>query len=795
MKHLLILLFVVLIEVMPISGSAEQRPGIEAINGPKLTLNHNFGKIPLYFIPNKGQVNKKAKFYAKTSRYTLWMTKEGLVFDSVRKVEATHPAPAGHPRRGTYKAYQEGKIAGPHSPYLSYSPDSTKIERDVSRLVFLDVNKNPEIVPMEITRHKINYYIGSDPTKWQNGISTSGAVLYKDIYNNIDLKVYGNESQVEYDWIVKPGGNPADIRLEYKNVKGTRIDKNGNLIIETKFGKLVHKKPVSYQEIGMAHSAKRKANSKSVGAGLRACPKEQVYVDVTFIKLDKNTYGFKVQQFSKEYELIIESVVSLEYSTYLGGSNDELYTRMFVDDFGQVHLTGYTYSYDFPIHNPYQGNKSISLDAILTKFNSTSSDLIFSTYFGGNSSEYFFAITVAGNGDIYIAGDTFSSDLPAINSRIGGKDVFIARFDSSGNFLAGRYLGGTSEDRNLDIVLDGSNNLWATGFTRSSDFPIVNPYQSTLSGSASVCVSKLTANLENIMYSTYLGGSGESVGWRIAVDNSGYFYVTGHTSSINFPLKNAWQNNHGGGQYDVFLTKFESDGSDLIFSTYLGGTGDEYSFGLVVENSGDIYVGGFTYSNDFPTINPFQEHNAGGQDIFISTFNSDGSQLIYSTYLGGTADDQHGRLVLDSSGYIYVSGNTGSSNFPTKDPYQPTKKGLDDAFFSILSPGGTDLIYSTFLGGSGWERCLNIDRDGSGNIYLAGETRSWDLPVLNSFQPNSGGGQDFFVARFSIGWNLSVQSTPEKKKRCQAKYTVQKIKKFLYFLLRFLTINGKVYMR
>ena len=230
---------------------------------------------------------------------------------------------------------------------------------------------------------------------------------------------------------------------------------------------------------------------------------------------------------------------------------------------------------------------------------------------------------------------------------------------------------------------------------------------------------------------------------------------------INFPLKNAWQNNHGGGQYDVFLTKFEPDGSDLIFSTYLGGSGDEYSFGLAVGNSGNIYVGGFTYSNDFPTINPYQENNAGGQDVFISAFNSDGSRLLYSTYLGGTADDQHGRLVLDSSGYIYVSGNTCSSNFPTKVPYQSTKKGSDDAFLSILSPEGTDLIYSTYFGGSGWERCLNIARDGSGNIYLAGETLSWDLPVLNSFQPNSGGGQDFFLARFSIGWNLTVQSTPD----------------------------------
>jgi len=746
MKRILNLFFAVLIGVLFIPGSAEQRSGIEAIKGPRLTMNPNFGKVPLYFIPNKGQVNEKAKYYAKTSRYTLWMTKEGLVFDSVRKVEvkaeveegATHPAPTGHPS-------QEGII-----------------DRDVSRLVFLNSNKNVGIVPLEITQHKVNYYIGRDPGKWQKGISTSKAVLYKDIYKNIDLKVYGNESQVEYDWIVKPGGNPADIRFEYKNVKGTRIDKKGNLLIKTKFGELLHKKPVSFQEIGMAHSAKCKANSEDVGAGLRACPKERKYVDVTFKKFAESTYGFRVNEFSKDYELIIDPVVSLEYSTYLGGSNDELFTRMCVDKFGQVHLTGYTYSYDFPIKNAYQGSKASSLlDAILTKFDSSGSDLVFSTYFGGSSSEYFFGITVAGNGDVYIAGDTFSSDLPAINSRIGGKDVFIARFDSSGNFLYGRYLGGSNEDRNSSIIMDNSNRLLVIGWTRSSDFPIVNPYQSTLSGSASVYVSRLTPDLSGIEYSTYLGGRGEDIGNCIEIDSYGYFYVYGRTGSRDFPVKNAWQNNYGGGQYDIFLTKFKPDGSDLVFSTYLGGSGDEFGhIGLVIGNSGEIYVGGFTYSTDFPTINPYQEHNAGSQDVFISAFNSDGSQLIYSTYLGGTADDQHGALVLDNSGYIYVNGTTYSANFPTKVPYQSTKKGTNDAFLSILSPGG-DLIYSTFFGGSGWDRSLNIARDSSGNIYLAGNTGSSDFPVVNSYQPYIGGAQDAYFSKFSFAWTLNIQSTPD----------------------------------
>ncbi|MGD2085937.1 MAG: hypothetical protein PVH61_07120 [Candidatus Aminicenantes bacterium] len=203
----------------------------------------NFGKFPLYFIFNKGQVDEKAKFYAKASRYTLWLTKEGLVFDSTRKVEVetTHPAPSGHPS-------QEGSKQLPHSPYSPHSPHSPKLERDVSRLVFLDANKNPGMVPVKEAKLRVNYFIGNDKSKWHCDVPTSQAVLYKNLYKDIDLKVYGIEKQIEYDWIVKPGGNPEDIRFEYKNVKGTRLDDEGNLLIETDFGELMHKKPVSYQE-------------------------------------------------------------------------------------------------------------------------------------------------------------------------------------------------------------------------------------------------------------------------------------------------------------------------------------------------------------------------------------------------------------------------------------------------------------------------------------------------------------------------------------------------------------------
>ena len=207
--------------------------------------------------------------------------------------------------------------------------------------MFIGANKNPEMVPVDETKLRVNYFKGNDPAKWHCDVPTSQAVLYKGLYKNIELKVYGVEKQIEYDWIVKPGGNPGDIRFEYKNVKGTRIDKDGNLLIETDFGELMHKSPVSYQEIGRAQGARRRAQSEVVGAGLRACPKERRDVNVTFKKIGKNTYGFEVSEYDKSQELIIDPVV-LVYSTYLGGSDEDWGMGIAVDNNGYAYVTGTT---------------------------------------------------------------------------------------------------------------------------------------------------------------------------------------------------------------------------------------------------------------------------------------------------------------------------------------------------------------------------------------------------------------------------------------------------------------------
>jgi hypothetical protein len=734
----------------------------------------NFGKFPLYFIFNKGQVNKKAKFYAKASRYTLWLTKEGLVFDSFKKVKdkveveegkERHTPPFGHPS-------QEGNNQLPHSPYSPYSTHSPKLERDVSRLVFLDADKNPEMVQVEESKLRVNYFIGNDKSKWHCDVPTSQAVLYKSLYKDIDLKVYGIEKQIEYDWVVKPGGNPGDIRFEYKNVKGTRLDDEGNLLIETDFGELIHKKPVSYQERG-AQSARRTGQSTGVGAGLRACPIERRDVNVTFKKISNNTYGFEVRKYDKSRELIIDPVV-LAYSTYLGGGGEDYGRGIDVDNSGNVYVTGGTYSEDFPTLNQYQTYHGV-YDVFITKIDPTqsgSSCLIYSTYLGGCGQDHGGGIVVDSSGCVYVTGYTTSTDFPTLKQyqgHGGWSDAFVAKIDTiqsgASSLIYSTYLGGGDTDEGIGIAVDSSGNAFVTGSTNSTDFPILNQYQTDQNGSNAFLtkIDTTQSGTSSLIYSTILGGSGGDNGIGIAVDSNGFAYVAGQTRSSDFPNLNQFQSTYQGGLYDAFVTKFDTTqngASSLIYSTYLGGKGEDRSYGIVVDNSGNAYVIGWTNSTDFPTLDQYQTYK-GMYDAFVTkidTTQSGSSSLIYSTYLGGGGSDIGIGIALDSSRNAYVTGWTSSTDFPILNQYQTDQNG-NDAFVTkidMTNSGASSLIYSTYLGGDGVEVGYAIEVDSSWNAYVTGRTDSTDFPTLNQFQSNQGA-CDAFVTKLSF---ISPNSPP-----------------------------------
>jgi uncharacterized repeat protein (TIGR02543 family) len=566
-----------------------------------LDLSPDFGKIPLYFIPNEGQVDDKALFYAKTSRYTLWLTEEGLVFDSTRRIK----------KESTQSIRQ--------NPRDISNPEDVKYGRDVSRLGFVKANRSPEVIPIDRTEHKVNYFIGNDKSEWRTNIRTSSEVLYRELYPNIDLKLYGVERQIEYDFVVKPGGEVSDISFEYKYVKKTRIDKEGNLVIKTKFGEIEHAKPVCYQVI----------------------EGEKVEVQAEFMKIENNNYGFKVKGYNRNYELIIDPVV-LVYSTYLGGSGWDPGFGMAVDLEGAAYVTGYTTSIDFPTQSPIHGTNA------------------------------------------------------------GDSDIFIAKVNSSGSALIySTYLGGSGGDSGYGIAVDSEGAAYVTGNTGSTDFPTQNPIQGTNAAQGDAFITKVNSSGSAIIYSTYLGGSGWEKGYGMAVDSAGAAYVAGSTKSIDFPTQNPIKGSNAGAG-DVFMVKVNAPGSALIYSTYLGGSTVDYGIGIAVDSAGAAYVTGDTNSIDFPTQNPIQGSIAGANDVFIVKVNASGSALIYSTYLGGVATDCGRGVAVDSEGAAYVTGYTNSIGFPTKSPIQGTIAGYEyDAFIAKLNFTGPVTYSITITAGSG----------------------------------------------------------------------------------------------
>ena len=317
------------------------------------------------------------------------------------------------------------------------------------------------------------------------------------------------------------------------------------------------------------------------------------------------------------------------------------------------------------------------------------------------------------------------------------------------------YFGGYSED-GYGITVDSDGNAYITGDTGSSNFPIQNPYQSANAGDYDAFVSKLSPDGNTLVYSTYLGGSDRDSGTDIAVDSSGNAYITGFTESMNFPTQYPYQTANAG-YSDAFIAKLSPSGNSLVYSTYLGGsmgsdsgspTGDSGE-GIAVDDSGYAYVAGWTFSDDFPTQNPYQAANQGNYDAFVTKLSPEGNTLVYSTYLGGSDGDVAQDITLDRSGNAFITGKAGSG-FPIQDPYQATNNaGSYDAFITKLSPIGDTLVYSTYLGGSGSEDARGIAVDSSGNAYITGLTGSADFPTQNPYQAASTGPFDAFVAKLS----------------------------------------------
>ena len=479
---------------------------------------------------------------------------------------------------------------------------------------------------------------------------------------------------------------------------------------------------------------------------------------------------------------------SLVYSTYVGGSGWDQGRGVAVDSSGSAYVTGHTQSGDFPTRNAYDDSLGGGSDAFATKIDTTKfadQSLIYSTYLGGSSGDSGYAIAIDATACAYITGSTWSHDFPARNayddSPRGSSDAFVTKLDATksgdASLIYSTYLGGgmgrNYNDFGIAVAADSSGCAYVTGATHSTAFPIRNAYQAT--GGATMIdafVTKIDTTKSgdaSLVYSTYLGGSDHDGGGDIAVDSSGCAYVTGITKSTDFPTLNPYQAANAGG-CDAFITKLSASGSALVYSTYLGGSARDGGGGsIAIDSSGCAYVSGTTASTDFPTLNAYQDANAGQSDAFITKLNASGSALVYSTYLGGSATDTAVGVALDPNGCAYVAGVTTSIDFPTHNPFQTDQGGID-LFVTKLNASGSALAYSTYLGGSGYDGYIgssqrlggifgDIAVDRAGCAYVAGLTTSTDFPTHNAYDGTLHGPRDAFVTRLSASGTALDYST------------------------------------
>jgi len=396
---------------------------------------------------------------------------------------------------------------------------------------------------------------------------------------------------------------------------------------------------------------------------------------------------------------------ALVYSTYLGGSNEDYGTSIALDASGDAYVTGSTNSTDFPMHQALQSANAGGFDAFATELSADGASLLYSTYWGGSSDDIGTGIAVDSSGNAYISGYTDSPDFPvtsgALQANYGGgtHNGFVIKLNPGGAALGySTFLGGSGDDYTYGVAVDSTGDASLTGATNSVNFPTAKAFQPTYAGGLCALppntfpcfdafVAKLNPAGSALIYSTYLGGTGSDYGYAIALDASSNAYVTGFTTSTNFPTTVGAFQSIFGGCYDVFVAKLDGAGSTLAYSTYLGGTGTEIGYGVAVDSSGRAFVTGYNYGGDFPTKLPLEAQNAGFYDAFLSVLNPSGSSLDFSTYLGGSLDEVGRGITLDPSGNAYVTGGTFSLDFPiTSGSFQPSYTGGPyDAFVTKIS--------------------------------------------------------------------------------------------------------------
>jgi hypothetical protein len=693
----------------------------------------------------------------------------------------------------------------------------------------------PRAVPAERLPATSHYFLGSDAARWQHDVPNYGRVRYEQVYPGIDLEYYGRQHQLEYDFIIAPGADPGFIRLDFEGADTAEVTRDGDLVAGVNGDSLHFHKPIAYQRVGTAHrqvEARYLVASKGriafeVGDYDPSLPLviDPILSYSTYFGggLDETAYGIAVDSsgntyitggtysvnfpttagaFDQTYSgntnasppagdvfvVKLNAAGSLVYSTYIGGSHTDKGTAIAVDSAGNAYVTGSTGSTTFPTtagsFQPQWGNYPFSSlgDAFVLKLNPSGSALVYSSFLSGSSFNEGNGIAVDAAGSAYVTGGatfTFRTTNPLVSqSTAGGSDVFVVKIHPAGSSLVySRLIGGSNDDVGYGIAIDPGGNAYVSGYTVSSNFAVTSPLQGTYGGGHDAVVARLNS-AGAVVYSTYLGGSGLETGGSIAADASGNAYVTGYTSSTNFPVTTGSFQTTLKGTSDAYVAKISPAGS-LTYATYVGGSLSENgtlrgieTFGAIaVDTTGNALVVGSTGSKDFPLKEAIQTTNRSSgiaTDIFVTRLNAAGSALIFSTYFGGAGNDRAYAVALDASGFAYVAGSTSSADFPTLSPYQAALNAATDLFIAKIDPtpaptmslDRTSLSFAAVTTGAAFSsktgtQTVRLTQSGSGTVtWTASSATPWLL-----VSPASGTGSATLSVSVQFAAGLAATQT------------------------------------
>ncbi|HEX8501670.1 MAG TPA: SBBP repeat-containing protein, partial [Pyrinomonadaceae bacterium] len=713
------------------NASALSKTAAPSAESAGARAREGYGRLPLRFEPNVGQAEPGVDFVSRGHGY-------GLFLKGTEAVLAL--------RRGEGAGNSEGRAAAPRTSVL--------------RMRLVGASAAPKAAGVGELPGAVNYLRGADPAAWRTGVKTFSGVEYRGVYEGVDLVYYGNQRQLEYDFRLAPGADPRSIRLAFEGQTRLRVDASGDLVLGAAGGgEIRQRKPFTYQE---------------------APDGRKVEVASRYVLKGKKEVGFAVGPHDPSRPLVIDPV--LVYSTYLGGggSNDRAH-GVAVDAAGNAYVTGETISTDFPTTAgaPQTTFGGPIYDAYVTKLNADGSAIVYSTYLGGRDRDQGYDIAVDAGGNAYVVGGTLSDDFPvtagAFQFAFGGSapglggDAFVAKLNATGTALVySTYLGGASAEEAWGVALDAAGNAYVAGSTWSDNFPVMNPFQPARAGDRDGFVTKLDASGAALVYSTYFGGatkfdslnaSGLDNAFDIAVDAEGRAHVVGETQTTDFPVTpNAFQQSFGGlGAYegDAYVAKFSAAGDALVYSTYLGGSYGDSGTAIALDTAGHAYVTGRTASVNFPVANAFQPALANTEtihDAFVTKLSLDGTALVYSTYLGSGLSESAYGIAVGAGGSAYVTGGTNSDFFPVRNAVQGTLGGpSSDAFVTKLSPAGSALVYSTFLGGSRGDTGFDVAVDGAGDAYVVGSTSFTFPTTAGALRRTRNGEGDGFVSKIHVG--------------------------------------------